>query len=215
MAVDVVTDGTFEQEVLRSELPVLVDLYADWCQPCKQIAPLVEALADKHQGKLRVVKLDIERNPMIAQALRIQSVPTLLLFQQGQLAGNHVGAIDARGLAELVRPVMPAGAPEFAPKDLAAALQQGRAVPVDIRAAEAFARYRIPGAIHVPQEQISSRLSDLHPGDGRLRVLYGRTSDAARTVAEGLMQQGHEVGFLEGGFLHWEADGFAVESAVK
>ncbi|MBT8467266.1 MAG: thiol reductase thioredoxin, partial [Deltaproteobacteria bacterium] len=66
MAVQAVTDATFEAEVLRSELPVLVDLYADWCQPCKQLAPIVAQVADELAGKIKVVNVDVDSNPMVA-----------------------------------------------------------------------------------------------------------------------------------------------------
>ena len=78
MTVHAVTDATFEAEVLQSELPVLVDLYADWCQPCKQLSPIVAQVADELAGKIKVVKVDVDANPMIAQTFRAQSIPMLL-----------------------------------------------------------------------------------------------------------------------------------------
>lgn len=211
MSVLQVTDATFEQQVLRSELPVLVDLYADWCQPCKQIAPIVAELAVEFEGKVRFAKVDVDNNPMIAQSFRVQSIPMLVLIHEGQLAGHHVGALDKKGLLQLLEPVLPAEAAEVKPADLAQLLSARRAVPVDIRDAASFGRYRIPGAVNVPEENVVERAAELSPADGRVRVLYGRTEERAKELAKALGEKGVEVGFLAGGFLHWEADGHEVE----
>src|SRR5262244_3733751 len=82
--VPVVSEQDFEREVLRSELPVLVDFTADWCAPCKQVAPEVEALARELEGKAKVVKVDIDRSKRIAASLRIQAVPTFVVFARGR-----------------------------------------------------------------------------------------------------------------------------------
>jgi rhodanese-related sulfurtransferase len=95
-------------------------------------------------------------------------------------------------------------------QELAAWLAQRKALPVDIRDAASFSRYRIPTAIHIPADQLASRTKDLQPFDGRIRVLYGR-SDEAKEWGEKLQADGIQVGYLSGGFLHWEADGLEVE----
>lgn len=210
MAVQSVTDATFEAEVLRSDLPVLVDLYADWCQPCKQLSPIVAQVAEELAGKIKVVKVDVDSNPMIAQTFRAQSIPMLLVIAQGRVVQHHVGVLDKPGLMRLLEPVMPRAAAEVRAEELAAWLQQGKALPVDIRDAASYSRYRIPTAIHVPAEELASRTSELQPFDGRIRVLYGR-SDEAKAWSEKLQADGVQVGFLSGGFLHWEADGLEVE----
>jgi thioredoxin 1/putative thioredoxin len=74
MTLPLVSEHDFEREVLRSELPVLVDLYADWCQPCKQLTPILEALQKELEGKLRIVRVDVEKSPQLAQAFRVQSI---------------------------------------------------------------------------------------------------------------------------------------------
>lgn len=211
MSVLQVTDATFEQQVLRSELPVLVDLYADWCQPCKQLSPIIAELATELEGKVRFVKVDIDRNPMIAQSFRVQSIPMLVLIYQGQIAGHHLGVLDKKGLLQLLEPVLPAEAAEVKPADLAKLLQARRAVPVDIRDAASFGRYRIPTAVNVPEDKVLERAAELSPRDGRIRVLYGRTDERSKELAKSLGDRGVEVGFLAGGFLHWEADGLEVE----
>lgn len=210
MTVQSVTDATFEAEVLRSELPVLVDLYADWCQPCKQLSPIVAQVAQELAGKIKVVKVDVDSNPMVAQTFRAQSIPMLLVIAQGRVAQQHVGVLDKPGLLRLLEPVMPRSAAEVRPEELAAWVAQGKALPVDIRDAGSFARYRIPSAIHIASSELASRVEELQPFDGRIRVLYGR-SEEAKEWSEKLQADGVQVGYLSGGFLHWEADGLEVE----
>jgi thioredoxin len=210
MAVHAVTDATFEAEVLRSELPVLVDLYADWCQPCKQLSPIVAQVAEELAGKIKVVKVDVDSSPMVAQTFRAQSIPMLLVIAEGRVVQHHVGVLDKPGILRLLEPVMPRSGAEVRPEELAALLQQGKVVPVDIRDDASFGRYRIPSAIHIPANELASRTDELQPVDGRIRVLYGR-SDEAKEWGEKLQSDGVQVGFLAGGFLHWEAAGLEVE----
>jgi thioredoxin 1 len=98
-------DATFEQDVLRSEVPVLVDFWGNHCPPCKAIAPHVDALADTNAGKLRVVKLDTGRNPKAAMQFGVVSLPTFLVFKGGRVVGKQVGVSGgAHGLKKLVEP---------------------------------------------------------------------------------------------------------------
>jgi thioredoxin len=211
MSVLQVTDATFEQQVLRSELPVLVDLYADWCEPCKQLAPVVAEVARELEGKVVFVKIDIDRNPMIAQSFRVQSIPMLVLIDQGQIAAHHMGVLGKKELLQMLEPFLPAEAAELKPAELAQLLQARKAVPVDIRDAGSFGRYRIPGATNLPADEVLGRAAELVAQDGRVRVLYGRTDEQSKELAKSLGDKGVEVGFLAGGFLHWEADGLEVE----
>lgn len=211
MSVLAVTDATFELEVLRSELPVLIDLHADWCQPCKQLSPIVEEVSRELEGKLKVVKIDVDRNPMVAQSFRVQSIPMLVVIADGQVAGHHLGLLSKQQILQLVEPVLPAEASEVKPQELAQLISMKRAVAIDVRDAGAYARYRIPGAKNVPAAQVMERAKELRPTDGRIRVLYARSTDEAKELATKLRDAGVEVGFLAGGFLHWEADGLAVE----
>lgn len=211
MPVQAVTDATFEQEVLRSEQPVLIDLYADWCQPCKQLAPIMEELSRELEGRLRVVKIDVDHNPMVAQSFRVQSIPMVVLIHQGQVAGHHVGLLNKKQLLQMIEPVLPRSASEVKPDELAQLITAGRAVPIDVRDAATYARYHIPTAQNVPADEVSKRAKELAPTDGRIRVLYARSTDEAKDLAAALRDAGVEVGYLAGGFLHWEADGLEVE----
>ena len=88
-----VTDATFESEVIDSTTPVLVDFWADWCAPCKIVAPIVEELAEEFDGKVKFAKLDVDSNPQSATNFGIRGIPTLLIFNDGQPVGQVVGAV--------------------------------------------------------------------------------------------------------------------------
>ena len=104
---DVVTlkDATFDQEVLKSETPVLVDFWAVWCGPCKAIAPVVDDLATRYKGKLKVGKMDVDDQQAIAQQYGIRSIPTLLVFKGGRVVDTIVGA-DRTRLEDSVKKAM-------------------------------------------------------------------------------------------------------------
>jgi thioredoxin 1 len=89
----VVTEDTFEQDVLKSDKPVLIDFWAEWCAPCRMIAPLVDQLADKNGDKLRVAKIDADTNQNILMAYGIMGIPTLMLFKNGEVAERIVGFV--------------------------------------------------------------------------------------------------------------------------
>jgi thioredoxin len=205
-----VTERDFEQQVLRSEVPVLVEFTADWCGPCKQIAPEVDAFAREMEGKAKVVKIDVDRSPVIAQQLRIQSVPTFMVVAEGRIQDAQVGAIRKKKMAEMVEPFLPRAAGALKPAELAQLLAGGAVVPVDTRDAAAFGRAHLPGAVSMPIEEIESRLAELHMLQGQ-PVLYCRSGDKTKELAEKLAEQGMPVAFLEGGLLAWEADGLPIE----
>jgi thioredoxin 1 len=88
-----VSDADFEKEVLKSSEPVVVDFYAEWCAPCKAMAPALEQVATELKGKVKVVKLDVDQNPDTAQKYRIQAMPTLMVFKGGSVVNQKVGAL--------------------------------------------------------------------------------------------------------------------------
>ena len=98
MAITAVSEATFNDEVKMSDMPVLVDFWAEWCGPCRSVAPILEELSKEFAGQLKVVKLDVDSNPKIAQAYNIRGIPSLLLFKNGQVAGQKVGALPKHQL---------------------------------------------------------------------------------------------------------------------
>lgn len=100
------TTDNFEKEVLQSELPVLVDFYADWCEPCKMMAPIVEGLAQGYDGKVKVGKLNIDDEMEIAQQYRVMSIPTFILFKDGKAVETSVGAMSKDELESKLQKVL-------------------------------------------------------------------------------------------------------------
>jgi thioredoxin 1 len=101
-----VTDNNFQAEVLESELPVLVDFWAPWCGPCRMVAPVVEEIAKERAGELKVVKLNIDENQNTAIAYDVMSIPTLILFSNGQVAKKVIGAYPKRKLEAELEPAL-------------------------------------------------------------------------------------------------------------
>lgn len=99
-----ITDANFQQEVLSSDKPVLVDFWAVWCGPCKMIAPVVEELAREYDGKLKVGKLDVDKNPEVSMQLGIRSIPTLMVFKNGKVVEQIIGAVSKPNLVEKILP---------------------------------------------------------------------------------------------------------------
>jgi thioredoxin 1 len=97
------TDSNFQTEVLDSKTPVLIDFWAAWCAPCRAIAPHVEALAGEYTGKIRVGKFDIDSNQGVPQQYDIRSIPTLLVFKEGKVVGQLVGAVPRAKIEEMVK----------------------------------------------------------------------------------------------------------------
>ncbi len=97
-----VTDANFEDEVLKSDIPVLVDYWAEWCGPCKMIAPVLEELATDYDGKVKICKLDVDANQETAAKFGIRGIPTLMIFKDGDAQGQKVGALSKNQLSEFI-----------------------------------------------------------------------------------------------------------------
>jgi len=210
MAIPVIEERDFEREVLRSEQPVLVDFYADWCGPCKTMEPDVVALAHELNGKAKVVKVNIDRSKVLAQRLRIQSVPTTMVFQGGRVAAAEVGLLRKAQLRQMIEPFLPRAEGALRAVEVAQLLQQGQIALVDTREAPVFARTHLPGAVNIPLAEIPTRLAELHMLAGE-PVLYCRGGDQSKELATRLAAEGTPIAFLDGGVLAWEAEGLPVE----
>ena len=97
-----VDDSDFEAQVLGIDKPVLLDVWADWCGPCHQLAPLLDELAEEREGELRVAKLDVDSNPLVAAQFQVSSIPTLLLFKNGEVTDRAIGALPKAALEQFL-----------------------------------------------------------------------------------------------------------------
>jgi thioredoxin 1 len=97
-----VSDAAFEQEVLQSDTPVLLDFWAEWCGPCKAIAPMLDDLARQYEGKLRVVKLNIDQNQQTPRTYGVRGIPTLMMFKNGKVEATQIGAVGKGQLTQMI-----------------------------------------------------------------------------------------------------------------
>ncbi len=107
MPVRTVNEQSFESEVMQSQVPVLVEFSAEWCAPCKLVAPELQALSDELGEKAKIVTIDIDRSPNLARQLGVQSVPTFVVFHQGRPANGKVGELKRNQLREMIEPFLP------------------------------------------------------------------------------------------------------------
>ncbi|MEY3197078.1 MAG: Thioredoxin [Pseudomonadota bacterium] len=97
-----VTDGEFKEKVLESDLPVVVDFWAEWCGPCKMLAPTLDEVSKELAGKVKILKMNVDENPNIPSALGIRGIPTMILFKKGENIGTKVGALPKSSLIEWI-----------------------------------------------------------------------------------------------------------------
>ena len=205
-----VTERDFESVVLTSEIPVLMALVMERSAPCKAVAPELAAFAQEMEGKVKVVKIDVEKSPVIARQLRVQTVPTFMLFAEQKIADAQAGPIGRKEMRAMVEPFLPRPQGALKAPELVQLLKEGAVVAVDTRDAAAYGRARIPGAKNIPLEEVAGRLAELYMLAGQ-PVLYCRSGDKTKELASTLAEQGVPVSFLEGGMLAWEADGNKIE----
>lgn len=98
MSTVAVTDDTFDEEVKKSDIPVVVDFWAEWCGPCKQIGPALEELSKEYAGKIKIAKVDVDSNPNAAAAMGVRGIPALFIFKDGQVVSNRAGAAPKAAL---------------------------------------------------------------------------------------------------------------------
>lgn len=211
-----ITDAQIESEVLHSDIPVLIDFYADWCGPCKTLAPRLEAIAKKYAGSLKVVKIDVDANRAAVQMFRIQSMPTLILIADQQIADMAQGALSAEQLEAFVSNVVqasPGGVENWDARRLKLGIEATVATAIDVREAGDFERAHIPGAVNIPAAALAASIDALRALDADV-VLYDRTDGDLKTLAETVAAAGIPTGVLEGGFLGWEAEMYPVEKGA-
>lgn len=210
MALQTVSESDFEQNVMLSELPVLVEFSAEWCGPCKVMAPELEALSHELKGKAKIVKIDIDRSPTLARQMGVQSVPTFVVFQAGRPVDGRTGALQRAQLRAMLDPFLPRAEGALKPEEVAALLKAGRIRIVDAREPMVYGRAHIAGAINIPVDELDTRMAELHML-GAPAVLYCRSGDRTKEAVAKLTEHGLPVAFLEGGVLGWEAAGFSLE----
>lgn len=211
MAILSVSSASFRREVMESELPVLVELTSERSPSARQMAPRVENIARRFDAKLKVVRVNLDTSPELAQAFRVQNIPTYVVVSGGRPVKSAPGLLSETELEDLVEPFLPGADEEVPAKELPALLKAKRVTVVDVREAMVFQRAHIPGAKNVPLEALEAALPSL-AAERRPVVLYDRANgDDVRKAFELLGQAGLPAARLKGGFLGWEGEGFDIE----
>ncbi|MBI4818942.1 MAG: thioredoxin [Deltaproteobacteria bacterium] len=214
-----VTDKDFQSVVLESKQPVLVDFWATWCAPCKVVAPVLEELSDTYAGALTVAKVDVDESRRVAAMFRIRSIPTLMLFKDGEPIQAVEGALPKQHLEELLAKWLPelaatARSTKLNVPQLFELLKKGRpATIIDIRRPFDFARSHLRGALNVAADKVEDVVRGLGPRG--LAVLMCRTGEESESLAKSLSEKGLSVVSLEKGLLEWEGAGHPTFSTEE
>lgn len=205
-----VTEKDFEAEVLRSELTVLLEFASERSAACKQVEPILMQLAQELEGKAKILKVDADRSPYLVQQLRVQQLPTFMVWASGRPADLQVGPMSKKQLQAMIEPFLPRPAGALKAMELAELIKKGVVAAVDTRDAGAFTRAHIPGATNMPLDELESRIAELYMLPGQ-PVLYCRSGDKTKDFVAKMAESNVELGYLEGGMLAWESDGFPIE----
>jgi thioredoxin 1/putative thioredoxin len=208
--VQTVTEQTFEREVMSVELPVMVAFVTSFSNPCKIMEPELVAIAHELEGKAKVVRVDAERSPMIAQEFQVKAIPAVAVVHQGRVVAAKQGLMRRADLRALVEPFLPRSESAIRVEEFVQLAKAGRVMAVDTRDAGSFSRAHVPGAVHMPLAEIEAKVYEL-ASTGKAPVLYDRAGTESKILAEKLAEQGVPVAFLEGGFLAWEVAGQPIE----
>ncbi len=205
-----ITDREFEAEVLRSELPVLLEFSSPRTSVSARLAQEVDAFAAEVRGRVKVVRVDVDKSPSLVNQLRIQQLPAFMVFAEQRIADAQFGALSKKRLHEMVDPFIPRAAGALKAGEVAQLLKEKSVIPVDTRDAAAFGRAHLPSAVNIPLEEIEGRLAELAMLAAQ-PVVYCRSGDKTKVLATTLAEAGVPVAFLEGGLLAWEAEGLPIE----
>lgn len=200
------TDQNFEEKVLREPGAILVDFWATWCAPCKAVAPILEELSETYAGKLTIGKLDVDASPAVAQAFRIQSIPTLVLFQAGRPVKAAQGALPKEALIELIEQnVEGLRAPTIDHEALAVLVDRGEPMRIfDLRDPRDVSRSHLRHAKPLAEDALDAQLDTIDPQT--LVVLVCRTGEISEEAAKKRANRGNVVS-LKKGILEWEGEG--------
>lgn len=208
MATVEVTDATFQAEILESEIPVLVDFWATWCEPCKAVAPLLEELSETYAGRIKIAKVDVDKSPGISQQMRIQSIPTLVVFDQGRPVDAVQGALPKEQLEELIQKHIPeVERTSIKVEELVQYIATGHPAQIfDIRDPRHVSRSHLRNARCVQEADLTAETLALPPET--LIVLVDRTGETSQPAALALVATvPNQVLYLEKGLLEWEGSG--------
>ena len=213
MATITVTDDTFDRQVLGADRPVLVDFWATWCAPCRMVAPALEELSEEYADTVIVAKVDVDQSPMVAQRYGIRSIPTLVLFEDGEPKQAVQGALPKPQLVEfLERSVSKLAPPTITVDALAERLQSGEPTLIlDVRGEADYHRAHLPGAKHGDPDRLSEILAE----GSEPVVLVCRAGSDSEALAKAHADSGRDVRALQGGLLEWQGAGHDTFSTAE